>query len=96
MTIYQSRTGTTKLAALAIAASVGVVGCSHPTTTTSASSVGETSSSVATQPLVDVSQVWASHPMPDCPRIIIGNSSAPAGLELPSNETVAEVLRGGS
>lgn len=89
----QSRPFTTQLVGLAIAASVGVVGCSRPTTT-SALSVGETSSSVAARALVDVEGVWASHPMPDCPRVVIGNTSAPASLELPSNETVAEVLRG--
>lgn len=92
----QSRLGTTNLVALVIALGValGVVGCSERPATSASSSAGEASSSVSAQSLVDVSQVWASHPMPDCPRIIIGKTSAPAGLELPSNETVAEVLRG--
>lgn len=38
--------------------------------------------------------MWATHPMPDCPRVIIGNQSAPAGLELPSDESVANQMRG--
>ncbi|MDO3064366.1 hypothetical protein [Mycobacteroides abscessus] len=94
MMISQSRTGTKSLAALAIAASVGVVGCSHPTTT-SASSVGETSSSVATQPLVDVSQVWATEPLPACPKPpVVYNGDVSAGLELPDKASVARILAG--
>lgn len=94
-TIYQSLTGTKSLAYLAIAATVGlsVVGCSHPATPSGASSSGTISTSAA-RALVDVAAVWASHPLPDCPRVIIGNSSAPAGLELPSDESVARQLAG--
>ncbi|QSM94698.1 hypothetical protein I3U40_02330 [Mycobacteroides abscessus subsp. abscessus] len=94
MTNTQSRTDARTLTALAIALGVGlgVVGCSsHPTTPTGA---GETSTSASAQSLVDVAAVWASHPMPDCPRVIIGNVSAPAGLELPSDDSVAAELRG--
>ncbi|SIC79428.1 Uncharacterised protein [Mycobacteroides abscessus subsp. abscessus] len=89
----QSRPGTTNLVALVIASVVGlsVVGCSHPTTPTGSSTISTTAPSRA---LVDVEKVWASHPMPDCPRVIIGNQPAPAGLELPSDETVAVQLRG--
>ncbi len=91
----QSRPGTTILVSLFVAASVGLVGCSaHSITPSRSSAAGEASSSVATQPLVDVSQVWASHPIPDCPRVVIGNESAPAELELPSDETVAAQLSG--
>ncbi|WP_286142019.1 hypothetical protein [Mycobacterium sp. D16Q16] len=91
----QSRTGTIKLAALAVAASVsiGVMGCSHPTPSGPSTS-GETSSSVAARSLVDVSQVWATHPLPPCPRLVGGNLTAPAGLALPSDETVARQLAG--
>lgn len=94
----QSRPCATKLVGLVIATSVtlGVVGCSteHTTTTSGPSSAGEASSSVAAQGLVDVEKVWATHPMPPCPRVIVGNVSAPAGLELPSDETVAKQLAG--
>lgn len=93
----QSRTGATRLVSLFVAfgVSIGVVGCStHPTTTTGSSTVGEASSSVSAQSLVDVEAVWASHPMPDCPRVIVGNASAPAGLELPSDESVAREFQG--
>lgn len=92
----QSRTGTTNLVALVIASVVGlsVVGCnSHSTTPTGSSGAGAISTSTA-RALVDVEAVWATHPMPPCPRVIVGNASAPAGLELPSDESVAAQLRG--
>lgn len=91
----QSRPGTTVLVGLAIAASVGVVGCSnHPTTPSGSSAAGETSSSVSARGLVDVAAVWASHPMPPCPDTLIGNATAPAGVTLPSDESVAKELAG--
>ncbi|MBN7483686.1 hypothetical protein [Mycobacteroides abscessus] len=80
--------------AIAASVSLGVVGCSHPTTPSRSSSAGEAISSASAQPLVDVSAVWATHPMPDCPRVVIGNESAPAGLTLPSAEGVAKELAG--
>ncbi|MBN7315093.1 hypothetical protein [Mycobacteroides abscessus] len=89
----QSRTGTRTLTALVVAFGVGlsVVGCStHPTTPTGSSTI----SASAARNLVDVSAVWAEHPMPPCPRVIVGNQPAPAGLELPSDESVAAQLRG--
>ncbi|WP_228842792.1 hypothetical protein [Mycobacteroides abscessus] len=92
----QSRPGATILVALVVAFGVGfgVVGCElHPTTPTGSSSAGTISTSAA-RALVDVAAVWASHPMPPCPRVIVGNQPAPAGLELPSDETVAAQLRG--
>lgn len=94
MTI-QSRPSATKLVALVIATSVslGVVGCSAHSTP-SGSSVGETSVSAEARNLVDVSAVWATHPLPPCPRLVGGNLTAPAGLELPSDETVAKQLAG--
>lgn len=94
MTI-QSRPGTTQLVGLAIALGVGlgVVGCSsNPTTPTGSSMARETNST--TGELVDVSAVWATHPLPPCPRVIVGNVSAPVGLELPSDDSVAAELRG--
>ncbi|SLI41282.1 Uncharacterised protein [Mycobacteroides abscessus subsp. massiliense] len=95
-TVYQTRPGTRTLASLVIASVVGlsVVGCStHPTTPTVSSTSG-TISTTAAHELVDVEAVWATHPMPPCPRVIVGNASAPAGLELPSDESVAAQLRG--
>lgn len=96
MTNTQSRTGTKFFASLVIAASVslGAVGCSTHPTTTGSSTAGTISTSAPSRALVDVAAVWATHPMPDCPRVIVGNVSAPVGLELPSDETVAEQLRG--
>lgn len=85
-----------KLVGLAIAATValGVVGCSaHPTTSGSSTS-GEASSSAEARNLVDVSAVWATHPLPPCPDTLIGNAIAPAGLTLPSDESVAKELVG--
>lgn len=96
-TISQSRTGTTKLVALFVAASVsfGVVGCStHPTTHSGSSGAGEPSVSAEARRMVDVSQVWATHPLPPCPRLVGGNLTAPAGLEMPSDESVARQLAG--
>lgn len=91
----QSRPGATILVVLALALGVGLVGCSsHPTTPSVSSTSGETSSSVAARALVDVSQVWATHPLPPCPRLVGGNLTAPTGLELPSDETVAKQLAG--
>lgn len=92
--IKQSRPSTTILATLAIAISVGLVGCSTHPTPSGSSSAGETSSSAEARNLVDVAAVWASHPMPDCPRVVIGNATASPGLVLPSDESVAESLRG--
>lgn len=93
----QSRPGTTVLAVLTIAASVslGLVGCStHPTTPSVSSGTDKSSVSAEAQPLVDVSAIWASHPLPPCPDMLIGNQSAPAGLMLPSDESVAKELAG--
>lgn len=93
----QSRPGATKLVSLVIAATVslGAVGCSsgHPTISAS-SSAGETTSSAAAHQTVDVSAVWASHPMPDCPRVVIGNATASPGLVLPDDASVANQLEG--
>ncbi len=84
-----------KLAALVIATTVGTVGCSsHLTTPSGASSVGEPSSSASAQTIVDVSRVWATHPLPPCPDVLIGNATAPAGVTLPSDESVAKELAG--
>lgn len=94
----QSRPGATTLAVLAIATTVslGVVGCStHPTTPSGASSAGEPSSSTSAQTMVDVSQVWAMEPLPDCPKPpVVYNGDVPAGLELPDKASVARILAG--
>lgn len=91
MNIHQSQMGTRYLASLVIAlgVSLGAVGCSERPTPS-----GTTSSSAPSRNLVDVSAVWATHPMPPCPRVIVGNISAPVGLELPSDESVARQLAG--
>lgn len=85
------------LAVMALAAVVAsaVVGCGGHDSTPSGSSVAGTISTTApSRALVDVEKVWSTHPMPPCPRVIVGNVSAPAGLELPSDETVAKQLAG--
>ncbi|WP_157931938.1 hypothetical protein [Mycobacteroides abscessus] len=92
----QFRPGTTKLVALAIAATVGTgtVGCSaHPTPSVS-SSAGETSSSAQARALVDVEAVWATHPMPNCPKPPIerNGGAVPAGIELPTEKTVSDII----
>ncbi|MBN7463681.1 hypothetical protein PP568_09900 [Mycobacteroides abscessus] len=93
----QSRPGTKILASIVVAlgVSIGVVGCgsTHPTTSGS-SSAGETSSSASAQNMVDVSAVWVTHPMPDCPRVVIGNATASPGLVLPDDASVARQLTG--
>lgn len=90
----QSRPGATVLVSLAIAASVGLVGCSSRPTPSASSGAGQTSSSASARQMVDVEKVWATHPLPPCPRLVGGNLTAPAGLELPSDETVARQLAG--
>ncbi|SKO98118.1 hypothetical protein [Mycobacteroides abscessus] len=91
----QSRTGTRTLTALLVAsvAALGVVGCSsHPTT--GANSAG-TISTTAAQSLVDVSAVWQTEPLPDCPKPpIVFNGSVPPGLSLPDKASVARQLAG--
>lgn len=84
------------LAVMALAAVVAsaVVGCGGHDSTPSGSSVAGTISSSAARALVDVEQVWASHPMPDCPRVVIGNATASPGLVLPDDASVARQLTG--
>lgn len=92
----QSRPGATKLVSLfvAVTVSIGVVGCSHPTTTSGSSGAGESSSSAEARALVDVEKVWATHPMPDCPKPPIERNGGvvPNGVELPTESTVSEIL----
>lgn len=95
----ESRYGTSKLVGLAIAATltVGLVGCATPATTaTGANTSGETSSSVSAQSLVDVAAVWATHPLPDCPKPPIkrNGGQVPLGIELPTESTVSDILAG--
>ncbi|MBN7483191.1 hypothetical protein [Mycobacteroides abscessus] len=91
----QTRPRAMKLVGLALALSVGTVGCSsHPTTPTVSSSAGESSVSASARQMVDVSQVWATHPLPDCPKPPIerNGGAVPAGIELPTESTVSEIL----
>ncbi|CPW82840.1 Uncharacterised protein [Mycobacteroides abscessus] len=92
--ISQSRTSTTVLASLVIASVVvlGVVGCSsHPTTPTGSNTISTTEN----RPLVDVSAVWQTEPLPDCPTPpIVFNGSVPPGLSLPDKSSVARELQG--
>lgn len=91
----QSRPGATKLVGLAFALGVSVVGCSAHPTTSGSSSAGETSSSVVARALVDVSAVWATEPLPDCPKPpIVFNGDAPQGIALPDKASVARILAG--
>ena len=94
MMISQSRTSTTVLASLVIASVVvlGVVGCSsHPTTPTGSNTISTTEN----RPLVDVSAVWQTEPLPDCPTPpIVFNGSVPPGLSLPDKASVARQLAG--
>lgn len=93
----QSRPGSTLLVGMVIAASVGlgVVGCAeHPTTPSASSMSGTISTSAPSRALVDVAAVWATHPLPDCPKAPIGRNGGvvPSGLELPTESTVSEIL----
>lgn len=94
----QSRTGASTLAALVIAASVGlgVVGCAeHPSTPLASSVSGETSTATEARTLVDVSAVWQNEPLPDCPKPpIVFNGAVPPGLSLPDKSSVARELQG--
>ncbi len=93
--ITQSQPGATVLIGLALALGVSVVGCStHPTTHSGSSGAGEPSVSAEARRMVDVSQVWASHPLPDCPKPPLkrNDGQVPAGLELPTESTVSDIL----
>ncbi|AWG55008.1 hypothetical protein DDT53_12730 [Mycobacteroides abscessus] len=94
MNKMQSRPGATKLVGLALALSVGTVGCSSHPTPSGPISAGESSSSAQARPLVDVEAVWATHPLPDCPKPPIerNGGAVPAGIELPTESTVSEIL----
>lgn len=85
-----------KLVALTIALGVSVVGCSsHPTTPSGSSVSGESSVSAEARVLVDVSAVWATEPLPDCPKPpIVFNGDAPQGIAVPDKASVARILAG--
>ncbi|MFT9573342.1 hypothetical protein ACM0BF_14310 [Mycobacteroides abscessus subsp. abscessus] len=94
MNITQSRPCTKVLVSLVVAAIT--VGCStsttgHPTAVASSSGTGTIST---TGELVDVSAVWATHPLPPCADYLGANLPTPPGLELPDQDSVAEELRG--
>ncbi|MBN7314692.1 hypothetical protein I3U70_25215 [Mycobacteroides abscessus subsp. abscessus] len=45
--------------------------------------------------MVDVSAVWQSEPLPDCPKPpIVFNGDAPQGIALPDKASVARILAG--
>lgn len=91
----QSWPGSTLLAALAIATSVSVVGCSAHPTPSGPSGAGVVSSSAEARALVDVSAVWATEPLPDCPKPpVVYNGDVPAGITLPDKASVAKQLSG--
>lgn len=98
MTNSQSRPGTTKLVSLFVAAtvSIGVVGCStgHPTTSSVSSVSRETSSSASARPLVDVSAVWATKPLPPCDDYLGTDLTTPPNLSVPDHASVAKTLAG--
>lgn len=88
------RVMTRGLGALSVTVGVGasIIGCSGASTPTAP--LSSTVSTSAAGNLVDVSAVWATHPMPPCPDTLIGNESAPVGLTLPSDASVAKELAG--
>lgn len=94
--ISQSRPVTITLATLVLALGVSVVGCSsHPTTPSGSSVSGESSVSAEARVLVDVSAVWATEPLPDCPKPpIVFNGDAPQGIAVPDKASVARILAG--
>ncbi|MDO3103014.1 hypothetical protein [Mycobacteroides abscessus] len=82
------------LAVLALTFGVGAstIGCSQHSITPTASTVS--SPSTTAHVLVDVEKVWASHPLPDCPKPPLkrNDGQVPAGLELPTESTVSDIL----
>lgn len=79
---------------LALGVAISVVGCSAERPTPSAASTAGETSTAAAQNMVDVSAVWATKPLPPCPRVVVGNQAAPPGLELPSDDSIAKALEG--
>lgn len=86
------------LAVMALAAVVAsaVVGCGgHDSTPSGSSGAGVVSSSAEARALVDVSAVWATEPLPDCPKPpVVYNGDVPAGITLPDKASVAKQLSG--
>lgn len=86
-----------ELAALVFTVGVGasVVGCGqHSTITAVPSSAGETSSPASAHPMVDVSAVWATKPLPPCDDYLRTDLTAPPGLSVPDHNGVARSLAG--
>ncbi|WP_236737964.1 hypothetical protein [Mycobacteroides abscessus] len=86
-----------ELAALVLTVGVGagVVGCGqHSTITAVPSSAGETSSSASAHPMVDVSAVWATKPLPPCDDYLGSDLTVPPGLSVPNHDSVAKTLAG--
>ncbi|SLI53954.1 Uncharacterised protein [Mycobacteroides abscessus subsp. massiliense] len=86
------------LTVLALTFGVGAstIGCSqHPIPPTASTQATTSSPSTAAQPMVDVSQVWATEPLPDCPKPpIVFNGDPPQGIALPDKASVARILAG--
>ncbi|CPS15582.1 Uncharacterised protein [Mycobacteroides abscessus subsp. abscessus] len=83
------------LAVLALTFGVGAstIGCSGASTPTAPLS-STISTTVQAHALVDVDKVWAEHPLPDCPKPPLkrNDGQVPAGLELPTESTVSDIL----
>ncbi|SKU12397.1 MULTISPECIES: hypothetical protein [Mycobacteroides] len=83
------------LAVLALTFGVGAstIGCSGASTPTAP--LSSTISTSAAHEMVDVSAVWQTEPLPDCPKPpIVFNGSVPPGLSLPDKASVARQLAG--
>lgn len=85
-----------ELAALVLTVGVGagVVGCGQHSTAPTASPQGESSSSASAHPMVDVSAVWATKPLPPCTDYLGTDLTAPPGLSVPDHASVARILAG--
>lgn len=85
------------LAALVLTVGVGagVVGCGqHSTITAVPISTRDTSSSAQARPLVDVSALWATKPLPPCDDYLGTDLTVPPGLSVPDHDGVARSLAG--
>ncbi|MDO3019365.1 hypothetical protein [Mycobacteroides abscessus] len=86
-----------ELAALVLTVGVGAsaVGCGqHSTITVVPISTGDTSSSAQARPLVDVSALWATKPLPPCDDYLGTDLTVPPGLSVPDHASVARSLAG--
>lgn len=84
------------LAALVLTVGVwaGVAGCGQHAITPAASPQGETGSSASAHPMVEVSAVWATKPLPPCTDYLGSDLTVPPGLSVPDHASVAKILAG--